>query len=166
MCVAMVRSVLHVQERAPERLVGQEQAERCSREHDGSLRFAPVRWSLLTGKLTSSIAALRCLMRGHDPLTICHPFFSPSAWPHPIPKPVPRSKQFVGFPPTLVVAGEAECLRDEIRELVLRMKQGGVRVQHVEEQDVLHDHLTFTFMEPERTQTMARISKWISETVR
>lgn len=63
---------------------------------------------------------------------ISSPYLSPCALY--LPHDTTGRGSFAGFPPTFVVAGEAERLRDEIRELVVRLKEaeGSVMVGYEE----------------------------------
>lgn len=70
---------------------------------------------------------------------------------------------FEGFPRTMIVAGEAEMLVDQINTLVGRMKRDlGEKVRYYEAQDAVHDFILFPFCEPERTLALADISDWLA----
>ncbi|KAI0258214.1 Alpha/Beta hydrolase protein [Gloeopeniophorella convolvens] len=69
---------------------------------------------------------------------------------------------FDGFPRSLVIAGGAEFLIDEIAVLVERMKRDmGEKVAYYEAPDAVHDYLLFLWAEPERTATLQEISRWL-----
>lgn len=69
---------------------------------------------------------------------------------------------FEMFPRTLVVAGGAEAMLFSIQELAKRMKAAmGERCEYYEAEDAIHDFLIFTNWEPERTQTLAEIARWL-----
>ena len=71
---------------------------------------------------------------------------------------------FEGFPRTMVVAGEAEMLVDQINTLVERMKRDlGEKVNYYEVQDAVHDFILFPFCEPERTLALDAIASWLEE---
>ena len=69
---------------------------------------------------------------------------------------------FEGFPRTMIVAGEAEMLVDQINTLVGRMKRDlGEKVRYHEARDAVHDFVLFPFCEPERTLALDAIAAWI-----
>jgi acetyl esterase/lipase len=69
---------------------------------------------------------------------------------------------FEGFPRTMVVAGGAEMLVDQIDTLVGRMKRDlGEKVHYYEVQDAVHDFILFPFCEPERTLALEAIAGWL-----
>jgi len=69
---------------------------------------------------------------------------------------------FEGFPRTMVVAGGAEMLVDQINTLVGRMKRDlGEKVHYYEVQDAVHDFILFPFCEPERTLALDTIANWL-----
>ncbi|TFK44786.1 Alpha/Beta hydrolase protein [Crucibulum laeve] len=81
------------------------------------------------------------------------------------------SIDFIGFPRTFIVAGGAEVLVDQIRTLGDRMirdlgegngvQQDDGKVRYYEAPDGVHDYLAFTWHDPERTDTLTEISKWV-----
>ena len=81
---------------------------------------------------------------------------------------------FKKFPRTFIVGGGAEVLIDSIRTLRDRMvkdlgegngvKEGEGKVRYYEAPDAFHDYLVFTALEPERTDTLIEINKWVSAT--
>lgn len=70
---------------------------------------------------------------------------------------------FEGFPPTFIVAGGAETFRDMCRVLYQRMVKdlGEERVVYHEFPDAMHAFTGLPFAEPERSQALAEIGKWI-----
>ena len=69
---------------------------------------------------------------------------------------------FEGFPRTMIVAGEAEMLVDQINTLVGRMKRDlGEKVNYYEVEDAVHDFILFPFCEPERTLALNAIASWL-----
>ncbi|KAJ7088596.1 alpha/beta-hydrolase [Mycena epipterygia] len=73
---------------------------------------------------------------------------------------------FAGFPPTFILAGEAEMSRDSMRTLRDRMRvdMGEERVTYVEVEDAPHDFLGMTIFEPERTVGLTEIARWVART--
>ena len=81
---------------------------------------------------------------------------------------------FKKFPRTFIVGGGAEVLIDSIRTLRDRMvkdlgegngvKEGEGKVRYFEAPDGFHDYLVFPSYEPERTNTLVEINKWVSAT--
>lgn len=81
---------------------------------------------------------------------------------------------FKKFPRTFIVGGGAEVLIDSIRTLRDRMVRDlgegdGVRevegkVRYFEAPDGLHDYIVFPWHEPERTNTLVEINRWVSAT--
>ncbi|KZV66819.1 alpha/beta-hydrolase [Peniophora sp. CONT] len=70
---------------------------------------------------------------------------------------------FENFPRTMIVAGGAEALLFSIRELSKRMKEAlGEKCEYYEAEDAVHDFLVFPKWEPERTQTLREIAKWVA----
>ncbi|KAH9060377.1 alpha/beta-hydrolase [Lactarius deliciosus] len=69
---------------------------------------------------------------------------------------------FEGFPRTMIVAGEAEMLVDQINRLVGHMKRDlGEKVRYYEARDAVHDFIMLAFCEPERTLALEAISEWM-----
>jgi acetyl esterase/lipase len=81
---------------------------------------------------------------------------------------------FKGFPRTFIAVGGAELFLDQIETLKDRMvrdlgvgngvnsKEGTGKVTYFEVPDGVHDYIPFTWHEPERTQTLIEIGKWMS----
>jgi acetyl esterase/lipase len=68
---------------------------------------------------------------------------------------------FRDFPPTFILAGEAEMSRDCMRVLRDRMQiDMGDRVTYIEVPDAPHDFLSMSILEPERTEGLRQIAKW------
>ena len=71
---------------------------------------------------------------------------------------------FERFPRTMVVAGGAEMLVDQISTLVKRMRRDlGEKVHYYEAQDAVHDFIVLPFCEPERTLALDAIASWLKE---
>ena len=70
---------------------------------------------------------------------------------------------FKGFPRTFMVAGGKERLRDPTRLLRDRFFEdlGGENVTYIEPAEAVHMYTAFPFMEPERSNTLTQIDKWI-----
>lgn len=73
---------------------------------------------------------------------------------------------FKKFPRTFIVGGGAEVIIDSIRTLRDRMVKdlGEEKVRYFEAPDGFHDYLIFSFHEPERTNTLVEINKWVLAT--
>ncbi|KII95552.1 hypothetical protein PLICRDRAFT_86909 [Plicaturopsis crispa FD-325 SS-3] len=71
--------------------------------------------------------------------------------------------KFVGWPRAFISAGGAEMLRDQIRTLKDKMRadMGEGAVAYEEEPDAVHDYLVFKWQEPDRTNTLRAIGKWV-----
>lgn len=85
-------------------------------------------------------------------------YFSPAALDV---QPLEGSALFKDFPETYVTAGGAEILFDDSKALVERMKADGVVVHEDFCPDAVHDFLAFRWHEPERTEVLGRVCKWI-----
>ncbi|KZT61144.1 alpha/beta-hydrolase [Calocera cornea HHB12733] len=70
---------------------------------------------------------------------------------------------FHDFPRTLVIPGEREMIVDEIRTLAQRMRRDGVDLVYREWEGMGHDFCTMWFNEPERTEAVKFIARWIDE---
>ncbi|KAJ7768321.1 alpha/beta-hydrolase [Mycena metata] len=70
---------------------------------------------------------------------------------------------FTGFPPTFILAGEAEMSRDAMRTLRDRMRgdMGEEAVRYVEIADAPHDFVGISIFEPERTAGLEAIAIWL-----
>lgn len=70
---------------------------------------------------------------------------------------------FKGFPRTFIAVGSAELLFDQIRGFQGRMKAslGEENVVYFEAKDAVHDYMCLLFMEPETSQTVDLISKFL-----
>lgn len=94
-----------------------------------------------------------------------NPYISPSSL-HPA-----FQVSFAGFPRTFIVGGAAEVLIDQIRTLKDRMiadlgEGNGVlpgegKVRYYEASGAVHDYILLNWHEPERTDTLAEIAKWV-----
>ncbi|KAF8633318.1 hypothetical protein AX17_004491 [Amanita inopinata Kibby_2008] len=79
---------------------------------------------------------------------------------------------FDGFPRTFIVGGGAEVLLDQIRCLKSRMvsdlgegdgvEQDEGKVRYYEASDAIHDYLAFEWHEPERSDTLKEIARWVA----
>ncbi|CAL1707782.1 unnamed protein product [Somion occarium] len=78
--------------------------------------------------------------------------------------PTMEKVSFNGFPRTFIVAGGAEVLRDQIRTLRDRMvvDLGSSQVEYYEPAGAVHDYLIFLWFEPERTETLEAIARWLA----
>ncbi|KAI0831374.1 alpha/beta-hydrolase [Trametes gibbosa] len=70
---------------------------------------------------------------------------------------------FAGFPPTFISAGEAEKILDDSLVAAERLKADGVPVTVDVVPDAVHDFMVFTWHEPERTDALKRVCKWLDD---
>ncbi|KZO89700.1 alpha/beta-hydrolase [Calocera viscosa TUFC12733] len=70
---------------------------------------------------------------------------------------------FLHWPRTLLLPGEREMIIDEIRTLRTRMERDGVPLTYREWDGCPHDFLSFWFMEPERTEAVRFVCRWVDE---
>ncbi|KAH9856953.1 alpha/beta-hydrolase [Lenzites betulinus] len=75
----------------------------------------------------------------------------------------PTEGLFKGFPPTFVSAGGAEKILDDSLVAAERLKADGVPVTVDVVPDAVHDFMVFTWHEPERTNALKRVCKWLDE---
>lgn len=70
---------------------------------------------------------------------------------------------YEGFPRTFILGGGVEVLVDQIRLLAKNMidNLGYDRVEYLEQPLGMHDFLFLTWHEPERTQSLKRLSEWL-----
>ncbi|KAI0676023.1 alpha/beta-hydrolase [Trametes maxima] len=68
---------------------------------------------------------------------------------------------FSGYPETYVVAGGAERILDDSTALTQKLESEGVKVVVDIPPDAVHDFVVFTWHEPERTEVIRRVSRWI-----
>ncbi len=69
---------------------------------------------------------------------------------------------FKGFPPTFIASGSGELLLDQIQTLVKRMQRDiGDKVVYYEAGDAIHDFIGFPWQEPQRTNALEQIGKWM-----
>ncbi|KAI0741967.1 alpha/beta-hydrolase [Daedaleopsis nitida] len=66
-----------------------------------------------------------------------------------------------GFPESYVVAGGAERLLDDSKALVEGLRAEGVKVTEDIPPDAVHDFVVMRWHEPERTEALQRVGKWI-----
>ncbi|KAJ3535198.1 hypothetical protein NM688_g7011 [Phlebia brevispora] len=90
-----------------------------------------------------------------------------NAWLSPASKYLRKpSGWFNGFPPSFLIVGEAEMLRDSNRTLRERMAVDmGERLTYLEVPGATHIFLSFTWHEPERTEGFNKVAKWLSATM-
>lgn len=99
-----------------------------------------------------------------DRFCATNPYVSPTS--KLLPEEIVRNgRVFAGFPPSLIISGGAEVLLDSIVSLVQQMREGigNENVEYLECEDAFHDFLMFLFAEPERTQALHAISKWLNK---
>ncbi|EIW51692.1 alpha/beta-hydrolase [Trametes versicolor FP-101664 SS1] len=75
----------------------------------------------------------------------------------------PLEGLFKGFPPTFVSAGGAEKILDDSLVVADRLKADGVPVTVDVVPDAVHDFMVFTWHEPERTEALKRVGKWLDD---
>lgn len=70
---------------------------------------------------------------------------------------------YKGFPRTFILGGGVEVLVDQIRSMAMRMMDdmGSEKVEYLEQPLGMHDFLFLTWHEPERTESLKHISKWL-----
>ena len=74
---------------------------------------------------------------------------------------------FAGLPTTCIVSGGAEQTLDGMVILSDRLKRdlGEKKVTYLEYPDATHDVLMASWHEPERTQILERLARWVAEDV-
>lgn len=87
-----------------------------------------------------------------------NPWLSPASLEIPSP-----SGMFIGFPQTWMMAGSLEQSVDPMRTLRDRLANdiGEENVTYLEYPEATHDLLTLTWHEPERTEALKELRKWI-----
>jgi len=70
---------------------------------------------------------------------------------------------FVDFPKTYVIGGGAEIFYDDLIVLVEMLKEDGVDVQVDFPPDAIHDFLEWRWHEPELTESLQHLCKWIDD---
>lgn len=92
---------------------------------------------------------------------LTNPYISPAS----LQLGAPGAVNFKGWPKTFVNGGGAEILIDQIRVLLERMRKdmGDDCVEYLEAPDAVHDYLSHEICEPERTQLVEAIGKWVSK---
>ncbi|KAI9064513.1 alpha/beta-hydrolase [Trametes sanguinea] len=68
---------------------------------------------------------------------------------------------FKGFPRTFISAGGAEKILDDSTAAAERLRADGIDVTVDIVPDAVHDFMTFTWHEPERTEGLKRACKWL-----
>ena len=71
------------------------------------------------------------------------------------------TKLFSGFPRTYITGGGAEYMFDDIVALAERMKGDGVDITTDFPPDAVHSYATFSWHEPERTETFIKCAAWL-----
>jgi acetyl esterase/lipase len=98
----------------------------------------------------------------HDEIRT-NPWFSPASLE------IPNSSGiFSGFPPTWILAGSLEQSVDPMRTLRDRLVNdiGADKVTYVEYPEGTHNLLAYTWQEPERTEALKELRKWIDRVFR
>jgi acetyl esterase/lipase len=110
----------------------------------------PERWQYLSSAFTGNLDSNS---------TERDPYFSPGSKNLEM-----EDVSFVGFPNTLITACKNELLRDSIVYLKNKMTRdmGDARVAYIETPSAVHDVVILEFFEPERTNTLHEISKWVA----
>lgn len=90
-----------------------------------------------------------------------NPFMSPAC------KDLDSPVSFKGYPPVFLSVGGAERLLDQVRLLRDRMikDMGEDRVCYVEPADAIHGFIGLEWVEPERTDVLKQIARWVEERV-
>ncbi|KIJ37772.1 hypothetical protein M422DRAFT_177429 [Sphaerobolus stellatus SS14] len=114
----------------------------------------PTKWG--PGNSWYSVRAFVGMDKEDLSITKCDPYISPACLDiHKVP--------FTNFPKTLIVAGDAELFIDATRTLYRRMMEDmGDRVELYEVPDVVHDYMSLSQFEPERTMSFKKTGEWIS----
>ena len=88
-----------------------------------------------------------------------NPYLSPAS----LSPDIESTISFKGFPETFLVSGGAERMRDDVRTLKERLVRdlGGEKVTAYEPPDGVHVPLLFKWHEPERTQGLELLSRWV-----
>jgi acetyl esterase/lipase len=73
------------------------------------------------------------------------------------------TKLFSRFPRSYIIGGGAEHMFDDIVALAERMKDDGVDVATDFPPDAVHAHFTFTWHEPERTESFIKCAAWLDD---
>ena len=128
--------------------------------------FIPTDYIDITGSGTKDSAKAFIGPHGHEIAEI-NPYISPASLDPGL------QVDFKKFPRTFIVGGGVEVLIDSIRALKDRMvkdlgegngvKEGEGKVRYFEVPDAFHDYLVFN-CEPERTDTLEEINKWVLAT--
>lgn len=77
--------------------------------------------------------------------------------------PLMEKFSFEGFPRTFIISGGGEAWRDQIRLLRNKIAKdiGQEQVEYFEAPDAFHCFLMLPFTEPERSEALTRVAKWI-----
>ncbi|KAI0331137.1 alpha/beta-hydrolase [Cubamyces sp. BRFM 1775] len=75
----------------------------------------------------------------------------------------PDGGYFRRFPRTFVSAGDAEKILDDSLAVAERLMADGVEVTVDVVPDAIHDFMVFTWHEPERTEALKRVCKWLDD---
>lgn len=70
---------------------------------------------------------------------------------------------FVNFPPTFIIAGEAEQTLDPIKTLYDRLQtdNDADRIKYSEYSDASHDFIMAEYHEPEKTEGAKEVARWL-----
>ena len=71
------------------------------------------------------------------------------------------AKHFSGFPRSYIMGGGAECMFDDISVLTEKTKDDGVDVTTDFPPDAVHAYYSFSWCEPERTESLAECAAWL-----
>lgn len=98
---------------------------------------------------------------GFDTAPFVNPYISPTS------PDIPEGKgSFIGFPKTLVIAGNSELLVDQIRVLVERMEKDLGRdsgmVRYLEAKDAVHDFFVFPWFDSGRKEATEELRNWVA----
>ena len=88
-----------------------------------------------------------------------------NSWLSPASVKLPQSEGlFKGFPPTCIIAGGAEQTVDGMRVLRQRLERDNDKdkVLYLEYPDAIHDFILISVHEPERSEALGDIRKWLS----
>ena len=72
-----------------------------------------------------------------------------------------ETKLFSGFPRSYIMGGGAERMFDDIVALAERMENGGVDITTDFPPDVVHSYTSFSWHEPERTESLVECAAWL-----
>ena len=125
----------------------------------GVFAFSPLTDLTLSGDSHADNDASEVVLAPGRVATAAASYLGDVAQDHPFASPL--FAEFTGAPPVWITVGSTEILRDDSRRMAERLREQGVEVTYIEEDDLPHVWPLFHNILPEARRTLAAAAGWV-----